>query len=57
MFFLFAILVFLLLPVLLYLFVRGGAIRESPKPRLADVEIGPRQQIQSEARSTVSFEL
>jgi hypothetical protein len=46
---------YLLLLVLLYLFVRGEAIRESAKPQLADVEIGPMQPMQSEAPSTIAF--
>ena len=38
------------------LFLKGAALRENPKPSLADMEIGPLQPMQSDAPSRIVFE-
>jgi hypothetical protein len=57
MMFLISIGAYLFLLVWACLFLKGGGIRESPKPpQLADIEISPLCLMQSEAPSTVAFE-
>jgi hypothetical protein len=56
MVFLIAIGAYLLLLVLTCLFLKGGAIRECPKPQSADIELDPLQQTQSEIPVAVAFE-
>ncbi len=54
--FLIAIGAYLLFLVLVCLFLKGGGIRESPKPQPADVEIDPLEPMQSEPPSMIAFE-
>jgi hypothetical protein len=57
MMFLISIGTYLFLLVWVCLFLKGGGIRESPKPpQLADIGISPLHPMQFEAPSTVAFE-
>jgi hypothetical protein len=47
---------YLLFLIFAYMFIRGGTIRECPRPQQADVGLLPLQQMQSATSSTLVFD-